>query len=215
MKSMDVLVKQSTNTREKLLYSGIDLFSSKGYSNIGIRQLCTSVGIKESSFYNHYKSKENLFNEIMNLMVDKGDQILFSNEEVDSLTEMMSVESFMKENLRRIQKAFTNPVFMSIMRLVVMESYINPIAYKLSKNNSYDEVRDRTIEILKKYQLKGDIMSTNLFKIVEAYYHGLKTYNDTYTLNDAWGINQDKVLAEMDEFNQFYIDLLKGDIYEK
>jgi len=67
---------QSTNTKERLLYRGIKLFSAKGYSNIGIRQLCTSVGIKESSFSNHFKSKESLFREIMGLMVREGEQCM-------------------------------------------------------------------------------------------------------------------------------------------
>lgn len=215
MDSINMLIKQSTSTKERLIYSGIKLFSAKGYSNVGIRQLCTSVGIKESSFYNHFKSKESLFREIMGLMVSEGDQVLFTDEEINLLVEKMSIDAFMQENLRRIQSAFTNPVFIAIMRLVVMEGFINPVAYELSEINSYYDVRNATIKILERYQEKGEIKACDISTVVDTYYHGLKTYNDTYCLNDAWKKDQQKVLEDMEAFNQFYIDLLKGELYEK
>ncbi|GMQ55685.1 hypothetical protein AN1V17_00770 [Vallitalea sediminicola] len=215
MESIDMLIKQSTNTKERLLYSGIQLFSAKGYSNVGIRKLCISVGIKESSFYNHFKSKESLFREIMGLMISKGDEVLFTDEEVDMVVEKMSVDNFMKENLKRIQSAFTNPLFIAIMRLVVMESYINPVAYELSENNNYDNVRNATIKILKGYQEKGEVKACDIATVVDTYYHGLKTYNDTYILNDAWGKDQNDVVEAMKVFNQLYIDILKGELYEE
>ena len=215
MESIDMLIKQSKNTKERLLYSGIQLFSLKGYSNVGIRQLCQSVGIKESSFYNHFKSKESFFREIMGLMVSKGEQVLFTDEEADLVVVNMTVDNFMKENFGRILSAFSNPLFIAIMRLVVMESFINPVAYELAENNIYDNVRNTTIKILKGYQEKGEVKGCDIATIVDTYYHGLKTYNDTYILNDAWKKNQKEVVESMKKFNQFYIDILKGELYEE
>ncbi len=215
MESIDMLIKQSKNTKERLLYSGIQLFSLKGYSNVGIRQLCQSVGIKESSFYNHFKSKECFFREIMGLMVSKGDQVLFTDEEADLVVVNMTVDNFMKENFGRILSAFSNPLFIAIMRLVVMESFINPVAYELAENNIYDNVRNTTIKILKGYQEKGEVKGCDIATIVDTYYHGLKTYNDTYILNDAWKKNQKEVVESMKKFNQLYIDILKGELYEE
>lgn len=215
MQTLDMLIEESTNTKERLLYSGLKFFSEKGYSNVGIRQLCTSVGIKESSFYNHFKSKEKLFIEIMNLMVVEGDKVLLSDEEMCLFVEKMSVEDFMKENLRMVQNIFSNPIFIAIMRLVVMESFINPLAYDLSENNSYKDIRNNTIMILHQYKEKGEIKICDIPVFVDTYYHALNSYNSTYILNDAWGKKQEKVLEDLGTFNQFYINILKGELYEK
>lgn len=214
MDTLDILIQKAKTTKERLLYTALKFFSLEGYSNVGIRQICKSVGIKESSFYNHFKSKESLFREIMELMVKNGDEILVNDEYIDLIVKEKTLEEFMIENLQRIKETFTNPLFMAIIRLVVMESFINPLAYELSEKNNYSIVRLTTIKILEKYQENGSVKKCNIPSVVDAYYHGIKTYNDTYILNDAWGKKQDEVIEGLNSYNLFYIKLLKGDFYE-
>ncbi|WP_025725418.1 TetR/AcrR family transcriptional regulator [Acholeplasma granularum] len=51
-------------TKEKIYQSAIELFSIHGYHELGMRDLAKSVGIKASSIYNHYKSKEDILMDI-------------------------------------------------------------------------------------------------------------------------------------------------------
>ena len=46
------------NNKEKIFHVSIDLFSKYGYDGVSVRKIASEVGIKESSIYNHYKSKE-------------------------------------------------------------------------------------------------------------------------------------------------------------
>ena len=48
------------NNKEKIFHVSIDLFSKYGYDGVSIRKIASEVGIKESSIYNHYKSKESI-----------------------------------------------------------------------------------------------------------------------------------------------------------
>ncbi len=41
------------------------MFSVKGYDAVSIRQIASAVGIKESSIYNHFKSKQDILNKII------------------------------------------------------------------------------------------------------------------------------------------------------
>ena len=52
----DAAIKRSIETRHQALA----LFASKGYSNVGIRQLASALGINCGSIYNHIESKEAL-----------------------------------------------------------------------------------------------------------------------------------------------------------
>lgn len=211
MNTLDKLIEEASGTKDKLIYSGVKLFSSKGYANVGIRALCASVGIKESSFYNHFKSKEGLFREIMGLLTAGGDSVIYTELEIEEMISKMTLEAFMIGHLRRIQAVFTNPVFPALMRLIVMESYINPIAYELSVHNNYDALAEVTINILEKYRAKGEVVDCDLREMVEHFHYGLSSYNDTYLLNDAWGKDQSLVLKQMEDYTRFFIKVLKGE----
>ncbi len=52
-------------TKQKILDVSLDLFSQKGFSAVSIRDICKSVGIKESSVYYHFKNKQSIFNELL------------------------------------------------------------------------------------------------------------------------------------------------------
>ena len=52
------------NNKDKIFDVSIDLFSEFGYDGVSIRQIASNVGIKESSIYNHYKSKEAILDSI-------------------------------------------------------------------------------------------------------------------------------------------------------
>ena len=45
--------------REKVLERGTDLFWTKGYSNLGVDEICTNTGMAKGAFYNAFESKEN------------------------------------------------------------------------------------------------------------------------------------------------------------
>ena len=53
------------HTREKILWQALRLFATKGYGGTSVREITTAVGIQESSLYNHFKSKQDLLNAIV------------------------------------------------------------------------------------------------------------------------------------------------------
>ena len=56
------------NNKERIFDVSIDLFSQHGYDGVSIRQIASEVGIKESSIYNHYASKEAILDAILNYL---------------------------------------------------------------------------------------------------------------------------------------------------
>lgn len=54
------------NTKEKIFNVSLDLFSKKGYDSVSLREIAEEVGIKKSSIYNHYSSKESILMDIFN-----------------------------------------------------------------------------------------------------------------------------------------------------
>ena len=54
------------NTKEKIFDVSLDLFSKKGYDSVSLREIAEEVGIKKSSIYSHYASKEAILMDIFN-----------------------------------------------------------------------------------------------------------------------------------------------------
>ena len=57
------LTKRS-GTKNKILKAATTLFSELGYKGTSVRKISSSVGIRESALYNHFKNKEEIFLEV-------------------------------------------------------------------------------------------------------------------------------------------------------
>lgn len=58
------------STRERLLQTALDLFSSQGYQATSLRDLATRLGVQPGSLYNHVESKQSLLFELMEETMD-------------------------------------------------------------------------------------------------------------------------------------------------
>lgn len=53
--------QRSEETRSKIIFSAVKLFSAKGYNIASVDDICTDAGISKGAFYHHFKSKQELF----------------------------------------------------------------------------------------------------------------------------------------------------------
>ena len=51
---------RTSNAGEKILAAGRSLFESRGYSALGVAEICRAAGVPKGSFYYFYESKEAL-----------------------------------------------------------------------------------------------------------------------------------------------------------
>ena len=62
------------STKKKILDAALTLFSEKGYANVFVAEIAEAVGIKAPSLYKHYKSKQDIFNAILDEMKSNYDR---------------------------------------------------------------------------------------------------------------------------------------------
>lgn len=75
------------STKEKIFDVALDLFSKKGYDSVSLNEIAEGVGIKKSSIYSHYPSKEAILMDIFNYFTG-----LFEFDELLSSKEYMLAE---------------------------------------------------------------------------------------------------------------------------
>lgn len=112
------------NNKEKIFLVSIDLFSRYGYDGVSIRQIAGNVGIKESSIYNHYKSKESILDAILDYYIGK----MTENEiPLSKASENLDVglEYFYKAGLDLYIAKLREEKMMEITRFILIEAYHN------------------------------------------------------------------------------------------
>ncbi len=118
------------NTKEKIFDVSIDLFSKKGYDSVSLREIAEEVGIKKSSIYSHYPSKEAILMDIFeyfaglfeyNKLFDSDDYILSSDNEI--LIE--NPEMFYHMGSEAIKAMLSEERNLKIWKLIFIQMYYN------------------------------------------------------------------------------------------
>jgi len=68
------------NTRNEIINHALTLFSERGYDGVSMRDIAKSVGIQAPSIYNHFISKEAIFNSIIDEMSNRYKMMAMTNQ---------------------------------------------------------------------------------------------------------------------------------------
>ena len=126
---MVTAIKEKT-TKEKIFEAAIDLFAKKGFDATPMREIAEAEGIKKASLYSHYKSK----NEIMDNVFE-----YFKKE----LMKMRPPEA---QNLDKIDK-ITPEIFRQRANLTLC-IFKNPLMEKIFRIISSEQFRDKRARMI-------------------------------------------------------------------
>lgn len=122
METKKVNELEKINTKDKIIYAAIDLFSSNGYSAVSVRDITRAAGIKESSLYNHFKSKDELLEVIFNMFMESVGKTSFREEEIDELLPGLEPEVFLQHHVLHFREKLT-PAMEKIWRIIYLEQF--------------------------------------------------------------------------------------------
>ncbi len=168
-------------TKEKILDAAVELFAAKGYNAVSIREITRKVGIKESSLYNHYKSKESLLDDIFNYFHSRMEKISPSNEMIDDQLSILSPEMFFQQIVfefgRQIDDTMDN-----IFRIIFMEQFRNVRARKFVVEDLLKKQEELYYRVLQKMMDQNIIPKRNAKKMAAAMSYGLFSISLEYNL---------------------------------
>lgn len=118
------------NTKERIFDVALDLFSKKGYDSVSLREIAEEVGIKKSSIYSHYPSKEAILIDIFQYLsgLFEYDELLNSKELVlssDNEILLENPEMFYHNGSEAIRKMFTQERNLKIWKLIFIQMHYN------------------------------------------------------------------------------------------
>ncbi len=138
---------KTSNTREKILQVSLDLFSTNGFDATSMFEIAENVGIKKASLYNHFDTKQDIVDTLLEMITENYDQnSLFKrvNWNVFDATQFRSAdeaEEFAISNtLRQINLLIENEDLIKIRRLLTIEQYRNGDMKRMQNKRVYDDV---------------------------------------------------------------------------
>lgn len=113
------------NTKEKIFNVSLDLFSKKGYDSVSLREIAEEVGIRKSSIYSHYPSKEAILMDIFDYFTarfDIDDDEIELNEDNPLLE---NPELFYHKGSEAIKNMLLQETNLKIFKLVLIQMHHN------------------------------------------------------------------------------------------
>lgn len=123
---------EKRNTKQKILSAALDLFSVHGYDGVSVKDIASAVGIKDSSLYKHYKSKQDIFQTLIDGMNRRfEDTVAFHQLPQGEIGDVY--KQYGENDLTWLKKAvramflffFDDPYAKKFIRLLMIEQYKN------------------------------------------------------------------------------------------
>lgn len=118
-------------TKERILEAAIDLFSQNGFSAVSIRDITRAVGIKESSLYNHFASKDLILEQILGAFRGEYRTMLPPLAALDQILAATRPEDFLLRGFLNLKERLADPTVQKLWRIIQMEQYRHPLAREI------------------------------------------------------------------------------------
>ncbi len=117
-------------TKDKILEESLELFSKRGYNDVGIREIAANLGIRDSSLYKHFSGKRAIFDALVDGLSERM-EALTGNLGIIDATRGDSSESFVgksDEEMRALSVQIflfylKDPYVSRCRRMMAMEQY--------------------------------------------------------------------------------------------
>lgn len=170
------------STRDRILMEALTLFSSYGFDPVSVRDIATAVGIKESSLYNHFKNKQDIFDCLLAEYGERGTEMFRKAQitgddgkfSVDSRTvDMyagMSAERFVEVTSMVFDHYFTDEISVKIRRLLTIEQYRNPDLARLYRKVSFEDALEFQTQLFAAFIKEGMMAGSDPYMVAVAFF---------------------------------------------
>jgi AcrR family transcriptional regulator len=155
------------DTRSRVLHTAITLFSQKGYSTVSLRQIASAVGISAPALYNHFSSKEALYQEAVSTAFADKATLLLAMLEDESLAPQQRLQGFIESVCHSIDQ---DPAFRALMQRELLDGQPDRLAFL--GRSIFNQVQQPFMTLLQELKPGCDafLLSQFIFGLVKQYF---------------------------------------------
>lgn len=199
------------------MLEALNLFSVKGFDPVSVRDIAYAVGIKESSLYNHFKNKQDIFDSILNEYAGRwgtffnqlqltGDDMQFKVDErtIEMYRHMTQVQ-FSEAAAAIFDYYMTDEINVKLRKMLTIEQYRNEDITKLFRQISFDDSLDFQAGLF------SALIEAGCFIQVDPAILALEFFSPIFLIFYKYGKDPDSIaeakklfLKHIDNFNHVY-----------
>lgn len=156
------------DTKKKILDKALELFAAQGYDSVSVGEIAQAVGIKAPSLYNHYPSKQAIFDAIVDATAkqyeadtDKEDiHVQNSAQDIPVFTEI--TEEALFEKVRQIfEYSLHNETISRFRKMMTIEQFRSPELAALCSRRYVERLVEYHAGIFSALISAGEIMTAD------------------------------------------------------
>ena len=118
------------DTKERILAKALELFSQKGYEGTNIKEIMVSLGLVKSAMYRHFESKEEIWNALLDRLIDYYEERFGSPEHLPPVPE--SLEELLAMTMRMVDFTVHDETVVMTRKLLTIEQFRDERARELA-----------------------------------------------------------------------------------
>lgn len=119
-----------SDTREKILMTALSLFARDGYEAVSVRNIAEELGMTKGALYRHYKNKRDIFDSIVDRMIQidaqRAEDYRMPAEQYNEMSdsyENTSLEDIQKYTVEQLKFWTEDDYALKFRRMLTLEQY--------------------------------------------------------------------------------------------
>jgi AcrR family transcriptional regulator len=204
METLDIIP-----TRERIMNIAIAQFAKYGYNGTSMQQIADMAGIRKSSIYNYFKSKDQILKEIYEIFTGEMSKQLPSKEQIKTdLERSGSVEDYWKN---RISTYFENSVTSYAGRLwkvILQEQFRDDRAAALIIGEN-ERMTGNASMIFKQMMKKALIKKSDPDKLAEEFQYAVQAYHQEYLIRHTFDLEPETGMQKTLGFIELFLSRIR------
>ena len=186
-------------TKNILLQKATELFASEGYNGISVRTIAKAAGITEGSIYNHFSSKKEILDEILDTHVKELEEKMPTGQMLIDAYDRPDWKPAWAYQLRFLEAQTINDMNLDIFRILTTEQYRNEKASNIILKYYIDQPIQVTYELFVFLKDRGDTLPEAPMTLARLYQYPLFGLTQEYTIQMSLGNDTAPVIEKMKE----------------
>jgi AcrR family transcriptional regulator len=158
------------DTKQKIKSTALDLFSQKGFSAVSIRDICGTVGIKESTIYYHFKDKKDIFQTLLQDVEEVTNALATAFNKAVSNIQAVEEGPFVSVGLGFLNNYLLDEQILKFIRMLMIEQHVNNDAARLFHRILFEAPLHQNAEVFRNLKQFGCFMEGDSIYMAEEYY---------------------------------------------
>ncbi len=194
------------STRERILAAALELFAQHGFGGASMRELARSVGIRESSLYNHFPGKAAILEAIMREYGPASSASRLGEPRYRALAREPAV--FCRQYALDLVEQWSDPRERQFQKLITAERNRVPGLRAQFADQLYSREQRLMVDFFRGFALDGLIATTDPRETARLFMAGLIYIRLEHYVMGAEPSPRKKVIDAVDRYLAFFLSLI-------